>query len=133
MADNPAADRRPGSPKVRRVIRPTVRAVKPTPRTNMFVIGISYAVFALSLILQPRRWGQTPAYHNLLIIMPQQAWGACFAVVTCGLAAALWKGARYRWVSVLALSLGLAITTTWTAAFVIRWLTSGNTTPETWV
>lgn len=133
MADNPAENRPASPPKTRRMIRPTVRAVRPTPRTNMLVIGISYAVFALSLILQPRRWGMTPAYHNLLIIMPAQAWGACFAVVSAGLAAALWKGARYRWVSVLALSLGLAITTTWTAAFIIRWATSGATTPETWV
>jgi hypothetical protein len=98
----------------------------------MVVIGVSYGIFALSLILQPARWGKTPAYHNLLIIMPAQAWGAAFAVVSVMLGVALWQWRR-RWMSTLALSLGLAITTTWCAAFIIRWLTSANTTPETWV
>lgn len=108
------------------------RTVRLTSRTNMFVIGVSYSIFAVSLIFQPSRWSSTPAYHNLLIIMPQQAWGAGFAVVAVMLGAALWKW-QHRWVSTLALSLGLAISTTWDAAFVIRWLTSSSTTPETWV
>lgn len=110
------------------------RSVAPGPsatRVNMLVIAAAYAVFALSLLCQQARWALTPAYGNLLAIMPQQAWGAQFAGVAVILAvAALRPG---RWLSVIALSLGLAITTTWLAAFVIRWLTSTSTTPETWV
>lgn len=102
-------------------------------RVNMLVIAGAYAVFAVSLIFQPARWAATPAYANLLAIMPQQAWGAQFAVVAAFLAVAAAARGRHRWLTVIALSLGLAITTTWVAAFVIRWLTSASTTPETWV
>lgn len=101
-------------------------------RMHMSVITVSYGIFALSLLFQPTRWGLTPAYANLLVIMPQRAWGTCFAVTSCALGTAVWQQQR-RWLSITALSLGLAITTTWSAAFIIRWLTSGNTTPETWV
>lgn len=102
-----------------------------TARANMLVIAAVYSVFALSLIFQPARWAATPAYANLLAIMPQQAWGAGFAVVATLL---LTAATRYRTRSlcVIALTLGLAITATWFTAFVIRWLTSANTTPETW-
>ena len=72
------------------------------------------------------------AYANLLAIMPQRAWGTLFAVtaVMLGTAVRLYS---WRWLSVTALSFGLAITTTWLAAFIIRWATSSSTTPETWV
>lgn len=102
------------------------------PRPNMIVISIAYATFAASLTFQPRRWSSTPAYRNLLAIMPQQAWAAAFAVVAGLLAAAvIWHSLRP--LSVIALSAGLAITATWCAAFIVRWLTSSSTTPETWV
>jgi hypothetical protein len=101
-------------------------------RANMLVITAAYGIFAVSLAFQPARWASTPAYANLLAIMPQRTWGTLFAVTALMLAAAV-RQHSLRWLSVTALSLGLAITTTWLAAFVIRWLTSGNTTPETWV
>ena len=98
----------------------------------MLVISGAYTVFALSLLLQPARWGLTPAYGNLLAIMPQQAWGAVFAVTAALLAAAPW-GRGGRRLPVTALAAGMAVTTFWAAAFVIRWTTSTSTTPETWV
>lgn len=98
----------------------------------MAVIGTAYAVFALSLELQPARWGATPAYHNLLRILPQRGWGAVFAVTAVLLYAAVPRHGR-RWQAVLALTAGFAVTTGWASAFVVRWLTSPNTTPETWV
>lgn len=101
-------------------------------RANMLVIAVAYAVFAVSLLLQPSRWGLTPAYHDLLAIMPQGAWGVLFAAVSAFLGAAAWPRPP-RWLPVAALSAGLAVTTCWCAAFVIRWATSPNTTPETWV
>jgi hypothetical protein len=108
------------------------RRAKLGGRANMAVIAAAYAVFAVSLLVQPRRWALTPAYHDLLEIMPQNAWGVCFAVAAGLLAAAAIRHG-VRWLSVVALSAGLAITTTWCAAFVVRWLTSSSTTPETWV
>lgn len=133
MSDDPVIPHSPSDTAPLSTIRTRLLAVRSTPSTNMFVIAVAYGIFALSLLFQPARWGMTPAYRNLLVIMDQRAWGTCFAVVTAMLAAALWKGRTYRWLSVLALSLGLAITTTWVTAFVIRWLTSSATTPETWV
>lgn len=102
------------------------------PRANMLAIAVGYGIFAWSLLWQPRRWALTPAYHNLLAIAPQSAWGIMFAVITALLAAAVYWH-EHRWLAMVALSAASAITTTWTAAFVIRWATSGNTTPETWV
>lgn len=99
---------------------------------HMLAIAVSYAIFALSLLLQPQRWGSTPAYHNLLIIAPQRSWGIVFAVTASLLGIACMK-LKKRWLAIIALSVALAVTTTWDAAFVVRWLTSPNTTPETWV
>lgn len=98
----------------------------------MTVIACGYGIFALSLIFQGERWGRTPAYRNLLAIMPQSAWGACFAVVAALLAAALARR-RWRWLSVTALTAAFMLTTGWGLAFVVRWATSDSTTPETWV
>lgn len=101
-------------------------------RANMLVITAAYGIFAVSLIAQSARWASTPAYANLLAIAPQRTWGALFAITAAMLGTAV-RLPSLRWLSVAALSVALAITTTWLAAFVIRWLTSGNTTPETWV
>jgi hypothetical protein len=101
----------------------------------MVVIAVAYAIFAVSLLFQPARWGLTPAYHDLLAIMPQDAWGTMFAVVSALLAASSFRHRRHRlrWLSVTALSAALALTTCWCAGFVVRWATSTATTPETWV
>lgn len=114
-----------------RLSSPFARALSPA-RAHMTVIGTGYAVYALSLLFQPVRWNRTPAYHNLLAIMPAPAWGACFAVIAAALAAAV-AFPRVRWVAVTALTAALAITLPWTGAFVVRWLTNDSTTPETWV
>jgi hypothetical protein len=98
----------------------------------MLVIGAGYLIFGLSLLLQPRRWSSTPAYHDLLIIMPQRPWGAIFTVTAALLAAAV-RQAGPRRLAVTALTVAIMLTTTWAGAFVVRWLTSPNTTPETWV
>lgn len=101
-------------------------------RANMLVIAVAYAILAASLLLQGARWGKTPAYLNLLEIMPQQGWGAVFAVIAALLLAAVWRF-RLRWLSVTALTCAFMLTTAWGGAFVVRWLTSSSTTPETWV
>lgn len=101
-------------------------------RANMITIGTGYMVYALSLLLQPARWSRTPAYHNLLAVMPAPGWGACFAGVSAALFAAVAAYGR-RWLSVAALTAAGIITLAWTLAFVVRWATSDSTTPETWV
>ncbi len=101
-------------------------------RANMVVVAATYGILGLSLLLQPARWSATPAYRNLLALLPQRGWGIVFALIAVLLAAAVWRPAR-RWLSVMALTAAFMITTTWGLAFVIRWLTSASTTPETWV
>ncbi len=101
-------------------------------RVNMLVISVAYGIFALSLLFQGARWGATPAYHNLLVIMRQPAWGGVFAVCSALLGAAVWKH-RQRWLTLAALTAGFAVTTGWALAFVVRWLSSPDTTPVTWV
>lgn len=114
-----------------------LRPLRRTPglgasRANMLVIGAGYAVYALSLLFQPARWSRTPAYRNLLAILPADGWGIGFAAVSALLFAAVaWYGRR--WLSVTALTLAGVITLAWTLAFLVRWLTSDSTTPETWV
>lgn len=101
-------------------------------RGNMLVIGTGYGIYALSLLLQGDRWSRTPAYHNLLAIMPAWGWGAAFGAVAALLLAALGFYGN-RALSVAALTAAAAITVPWTLAFLVRWLTNNSTTPETWV
>lgn len=114
-----------------RIVSPFARALSPA-RAHMTVIGAGYAVYAVSLLFQPLRWSRTPAYHNLLAIMPAPAWGGCFAVIAVAVAGSV-AFPRVRWLAVIALTAALAITLPWAGAFVVRWLTNDATTPETWV
>jgi hypothetical protein len=101
-------------------------------RANMLVIGAGYGIYALSLLFQPLRWSRTPAYHNILAIMPAPWWGLCFAVTSALLFAAVAMYGK-RWLSVAALTAAGIITLAWTLAFIVRWATNNSTTPETWV
>jgi hypothetical protein len=113
----------PGGPLARRL---------GATRANMLVIAFAYGIYALSLLLQGQRWAKTPAYHDLLAVMPQAAWGACHAAASAALFAAV-VFRRERWLSVAALTVALVITVPWTLAFMVRWATSDSTTPVTWV
>jgi hypothetical protein len=101
-------------------------------RSDLAVMSAAFCVFGLSLIFQSTRWHATPAYHVLLLILPAQSWGALFLAsgLTMGLAA--WQFTR-RWVVIAALVLAFTLTTGWALSFVVRYLTSPSTTPETWV
>lgn len=114
-----------------RLTRPFTRAIGAS-RANMLTIGTGYGIYALSLLLQGARWSRTPAYSNLLAVMPATAWGACFALVSAALFAAV-AAYSLRWLSVAALTAAGIITLAWTFAFVVRWATNDSTTPETWV
>lgn len=95
-------------------------------------MSAAYAIFGLSLLLQGHRWHSTPAYHVLLQVFPAPAWGALFLLsgVTMGLAA---RWFSRRWAVIASLVLAFALTGGWMLSFVVRYLTSPSTTPETWV
>lgn len=101
-------------------------------RLNLLVMAAAFTVFGLSLVFQPHRWASTPAYHVLLQIFTAQAWGGLFLAsgITLG-AAARWY--ERRWLVVTALVPALGLTAGWMLAFVARYLSSPDTTPETWV
>jgi hypothetical protein len=98
----------------------------------MSVMGVAYAIMGLSLLFQAHRWSATPAYHNLLAIMPAHAWGGVFSGVASLLGAGVLHRKR-RWLVITALTAGVAVTTGWGLAFIVRWMTNPSTTPETWV
>lgn len=101
-------------------------------RNNMLVIGLGYVIYAVSLLFQPSRWSATPAYHDLLAVMSQRAWGGLFALISVLLVLGVWQHTR-RWLVISALTLAIAITLGWDLAFLVRWISSDNTTPVTWV
>lgn len=99
---------------------------------HMLIMGIAYLIFSLSLLLQGNRWHRTPAYRNLLIIMPAATWGVIFGGVAVLLLAAAYRP-RPAALAFAAILLAFMLTTCWDIAFIVRWATSGSTTPETWV
>lgn len=101
-------------------------------RLDLAVMSAAYAIFGLSQITQSHRWQTTPAYRNLLLILPAPAWGSLFLVSGVSMGVAAWQFTR-RWAVIASLTLAVALTGGWGLAFVVRYLTSPNTTPETWV
>lgn len=101
-------------------------------KLDLTVMSAAFTIFGLSLIFQSSRWHDTPAYHNLLLILPAQAWGGLFLASGITMGAAVWQFRR-RWVVIAALTLAFMLTGGWALAFVVRYATSASTTPETWV
>jgi len=99
---------------------------------TLSVMGVAYLIFGLSLVLQRHRWQSTPAYHVLLQVFTAPEWGALFLVSGLSMAVAVRFYTR-RPLVVASLTLAFMLTTGWMLAFVVRYLTSPNTTPETWV
>lgn len=95
-------------------------------------MATAFTIFGLSLMLQSRRWASTPAYHVLLEIFTARTWGILFLTSGVSMGVAAWQFQR-RWLLVASLTLAFTITNGWMAAFVVRYLSSPNTTPETWV
>lgn len=105
----------------------------PPAALNLTIMAAAYLIFGLSLIFQSHRWASTPAYHVLLQIFKAQAWGVLFLLSGAALGAAAWQLAHRRWVVIAALVLAFTLTTGWMLSFIARYLSSPNTTPETWV
>lgn len=102
-------------------------------RLDLSVMATAFVIFGVSLAAQPHRWASTPAYHILLLIFSARAWGGLFLLGGAVMGAAAWQFERRRWVLVTALTLAFTLTTGWMLAFVVRYVSSPNTTPETWV
>lgn len=105
----------------------------PAAKLNLAVMSTAFLIFGFSLLFQAHRWGATPAYHVLLEIFRAQVWGGLFTVSGTGLGLAAWQLGRRRWAVIASLTLAGALTTGWMLSFIARYLTSPDTTPETWV
>lgn len=97
----------------------------------MLVIGVVYLVYSASLLLQGLRWHRTPAYHNLLLIMPTGTWGVIFGASAVLLLISAYR-TRPHWLAYASITLAFMLTTCWDIAFIVRWVTNSATTPETW-
>lgn len=102
-------------------------------RLNLAVMSAAYAIFGLSLLWQPHRWQSTPAYHVLLEVLTAPVWGTLFLASGVSMGLAAWQYGRRRWLVIGALTLAVALTAGWMLAFIVRYLSSPSTTPETWV
>lgn len=103
-----------------------------TGKLNLGVMSAAFIIFGLSLIFQAHRWASTPAYHILLQIFAAQVWGVLFLISGVAMGVAVWQFGR-RWVVIAALVVAFTLTTGWMLGFVVRYLSSSSTTPETWV
>lgn len=101
-------------------------------RLHLAMMSIVYLVFGASMIWQGERWLRTPAYHNLFKILPEQAWGTMYLIAGIALAIAFVR-LRSDWIVVPAVTLGLMLSVSWMLAFIVRYATSGSTTPETFM
>lgn len=103
-------------------------------RFNLVVMATIYLVFAGSMLLQPARWTRTPAYHNLFVVLPEHVWGIIYlsSGLLLVLAAVLYMR-RVYWVIMTGIMCALMISVSWSFAFVVRVITSNNTTPETFM
>lgn len=102
-------------------------------KLNLSVMSAAFTIFGLSMIFQAHRWGSTPAYHILLQIFRAQVWGGLFLASGIAMGLAAWQFERRRWAVIAALTVAFTLTGGWMLAFIVRYLSSPNTTPETWV
>jgi hypothetical protein len=102
-------------------------------KLNLSVMSAAFIIFGLSLAFQAHRWESTPAYHILLQIFSAQVWGVLFLASGAAMGAAAWQFGQHRWLVIAALTAAFTLTTGWMLGFVVRYASSPNTTPETWV
>ncbi len=128
---DPRDERRPGDPRDERTVV-DVPARPFTQKAPALIIAAAYTILGLSLLLQPTRWGATPAYGTLLDILPQGPWGFITLVVAASLAFAVWS-TRIRVMSIVLHLAAILYTAGGMFAFAVRWATDDKTTPMVWV
>jgi hypothetical protein len=97
------------------------------PRAHMTLMAIAFIALGVTLWVQPGRYANTPAYANLIAILPQHAWSAIY------LGAAALKVlsiVRYspRVLLVVTHTVAIILISAWLLAFVVRYLTDDGTT-----
>lgn len=95
-------------------------------RSNMCVLAVVCAGLAQEMQLQPLRFTRTPAYGNLLALLPIQAWGWAYAVAAVLLiAAVLWSSLA---LNTLTFAFTLTLLAVWWVIFLVRRITDIATT-----
>lgn len=92
------------------------------------VINFVLLALGLALIFQPQRWSRTPAYANLLLLLPANIWGVIHLVLGCALAVAVFVLHGNRTVTIVVHTLVIMLLAIWDVAFVVRYLTDSSTT-----
>lgn len=105
------------------------RLRSPRPGLGDMLIATGwFALTGLGLIIQSDRYSNTPAYANLIEVLPAQVWGGFHLAVAAALLAAI-THLQARWATTAAITAAFALTGAWWVAFIIRWATDTGTTP----
>ena len=94
------------------------------------LMSVVFAAIGVGLVAQPCRFANTPSYANLLEIVGPLFWGVTYLVCAALLGLSLLPLPR-RWgwvVAVVAHTASIALTGSWMAAFIVRYLTDDGTT-----
>jgi hypothetical protein len=102
----------------------TLRLAISSPLT---VVGIAFLALSFGLLVQPDRFTKTPAYANLLVVLPQSIWGAIYLAVGLLIGASVLLR-RKRALTVVAHTLSFSLASAWLLGFIIRYSTDSATT-----
>lgn len=92
-----------------------------------YAITIVLLVFGVALLAQSNRWEKTPAYGNLLRILPADAWGFVYlgAALLMIVALVFWE---HRLTAIIGHMVAFGVLVFWEGGFIIRYLTDSATT-----
>lgn len=96
-------------------------------RADTITIALVHLAIGANLILDDRRFANTPSYGNLLQIMSAPWWGTIFVTVGVILGVALFVRLP-RPLIVAGHTAAIAVTAVWLAAFIVRYFTDSSTT-----
>ena len=96
-------------------------------RIYIAILILVCLTLAGGLWFQPNRFARTPAYANLLGILPQHTWGLLYGLVAVLLATALiWRGMMT--LNLTAFTATITLLLSWWAVFIFRVSTDDSTT-----
>lgn len=113
---------------------PPGKAPRVLPRRGLtltrLMVGV-YVALGASLVMIPERFGLTPAYHNLLVLLPAQTWGILYSGSALVLAVWLSRESPRGTSAIVAHLPAVALGAWWWMAFVVRFFTDHekSTTP----
>lgn len=98
------------------------------PRSHMAIMTLAFWVFGLSLIFQGSRYANTPAYANLLAVLPAPVWGAWYTTAAVLKTASIVAYSK-RLLVILTHTVTVPLLAFWQVAFLIRYISDPHTTP----